>query len=146
MKPMVPSGEKRAIEEFASFAADGFFEIQPDAAERNIRHVKRLEAAFETTYRDGHAAGFAAALAMLEPIIHAKRVTLGPNTASYPADGSYSEFRPPMNYFDNPTQAARVAYWFESWDDCVAFDQALHAAASALADIAEKEPHPPLYG
>jgi len=62
LPPMVPSAEKRAIEELASFAADGFFEVQPDAADRNIRHVKRLEAAFKDAYRDG----FLAAVALMQ--------------------------------------------------------------------------------
>lgn len=51
-------------------------------------------------------------------------IVLGPNTASIPSDGSYSEFAPPGGSFLDPTQAARVAYWFESWDDCIAFDSA----------------------
>lgn len=56
--------EKRACKELAAFAADGFFQVQPDAIDRNARHVKRLAAAFEEVSRDGHAAGFAEAKQM----------------------------------------------------------------------------------
>lgn len=57
LPPMVPSAEKRAIEELAEFAADGFFEVRPDASDRNTRHIRRLEAAFKAAYRDGVLAG-----------------------------------------------------------------------------------------
>jgi hypothetical protein len=42
-----------AINELAEFAADGFFEVQTDAAARNERHVKRLAKRCDATYRRG---------------------------------------------------------------------------------------------
>ncbi len=49
---------------------------------------------------------------------------------------SYSEFKPPDRCFDDPTQAARVAYWFKSWDECVAFDAAIRAIRSTAPEDA----------
>jgi hypothetical protein len=46
-----------AINELAEFAADGFFDVQTDAAARNERHVKRLAKRFNAASRRGFEAG-----------------------------------------------------------------------------------------
>ena len=56
---------ERALSELAEFAADGFFEVQEDAAARNERHVLRLATAIDSARHQRRSEGFDDAVKML---------------------------------------------------------------------------------
>ena len=65
-------------------------------------------------------------LAEFDPLLLLSPEVIGPNTAAMykNPDGSWGAFTPPLGFAD-PTQAARLVYWFSSFKEATDFNNAL---------------------